>query len=171
MDIKITHINPEIQAFWEDLNNETDRGVAVLGHAYLDELLKKILKLRVVNYDKFIKIIDKRSTFKHRLILCYVTGTICKEVFEDLDKINWIRNEFAHNRKLKSFEDRQDIKNTCNKLNVIKWYKKRSIVHNETKTRDKYLLVISFLLTSLELNSKNLKAIKENRDYRRVFGS
>jgi DNA-binding MltR family transcriptional regulator len=68
--------------------------------------------------------------------LCYLLGLIAKEDMDDLKLINRIRNHFAHNIMINSF-DEEDIAKDCNNLKRISMLK---VIDRKTLSpRIKYL--------------------------------
>ena len=99
---------------------ESDRSVAVLGAALVEDalgdLLRKILVGTKPNKDKLLKrgiLADSRA----RSEMLYRFGKLAKHTYQNTNLIQEIRNKFAH-RAIpgRSFED-QDIKNLTDKLN------------------------------------------------------
>jgi len=105
-----------------NLRIETSRGCAIVGIAYLEDLLSGYLKTRLVYCKKGFKIIDNLN-FERKTILCYMLGMIDEETKSDLINLNKIRNKFAHNKKANDFNriiDNLDIPSTLDNLNC-KW--------------------------------------------------
>jgi len=88
---------------------KSDRVVTIVGCAFLEDLLRDVLKRRVVKSHKSIdKEIEKsidRLGAKKCIELCYATGMLTGKEAEDLINIFNIRHEFAHNKELINFDD------------------------------------------------------------------
>ena len=80
--------------------SESSRGVAIIGCAYLEDLLKDILKKSLVSRKNLFEEID-RLTFAASINFCHSIGKIDKKTRSDLIKMKDIRNEFAHNKNLR----------------------------------------------------------------------
>ena len=146
MKISISVRDRKIQEFLNEFQNESPRAAAILGGAYLDYLLKALLKSRLVTDRSLFKELD-RLTFERTMNLCYLTGVINKADRDDLKKINWIRNKFAHDIKLNTFM-RSDISSKCNNLEIVNLMQKDEPIVE--KPRDKYTLAIAFFATTLK---------------------
>lgn len=156
MKISISVKDREIQEFLKEFQNESPRAAAILGGAYLDYLLKELLKSRLVKDRSLFKELDS-LTFERRMNLCYLTGIINRAERDDLKKINWIRNKFAHDIKLNTFM-RGDISNECNNLKIINLMQKEEPFVE--KPRDKYTAAIAFYTTILKKRIKNCQRIE-----------
>ncbi|WP_270505588.1 MltR family transcriptional regulator [Paraclostridium sordellii] len=105
----------------EEIHRSSDRSSGILVGSILDEQLRKILKMFVVE-DKNIEndLLGTRgiiSTFDARIKLCYYLGLIDCIEYKNLENIRKIRNKFAHSFESMSF-DSQSIKDLCNNLNI-----------------------------------------------------
>ena len=103
-----------LQSEWreviEDLCNESDRGVALIGAAYLDTALKCLLEAslaggKTVANKLFEGPNAPLGTFSSRIAMAYGLGHIGPNYFQTLESIREIRNAFAHLRRSLTFED------------------------------------------------------------------
>lgn len=95
------------------VNSEGDRSAALLVAAYLEEQLEALLlaylldvpaaKLLVCGFNAPL------GTFSSRCKAAYALGLISSVQFKDIERIRKIRNEFAHNWDLTSFDDTRVI--------------------------------------------------------------
>lgn len=116
------YLNKQLQAFMafrKALTAESDRGCALFASAYLDKALSDLLYLSLI-YNKKIeedlfKGMAPLSTFSSRIKLTYYLGKISAECKRDLETVRGIRNDFAHNIGLISF-DTQSIADRCRNL-------------------------------------------------------
>lgn len=81
----------------------TDRGVAVLAGSFIEGLLAKLLS-RVLVPGKATKNYLENAPVSAQQNLAYMTGLIPKSLLDDLRKISGIRNDFAHNIDVQTFE-------------------------------------------------------------------
>jgi DNA-binding MltR family transcriptional regulator len=89
-----------------DLVEESDRGCVLVGAALLEERLEEMF-IAVFKANKTPKkiqdsIFDSNgalSTFSAKIKMAYALGFIEKYMFEDLESIRRIRNDFAHSTK------------------------------------------------------------------------
>jgi hypothetical protein len=127
----------EIQKYHEALNKETDRAAAIMLHAYLENFLNSLLRKRLAEEKFFIKEIEYNLNFERSMKLCYLVGLIAKEDMEDLKLINRVRNHFAHNIMINSF-DEPDIAKDCNNLKRVSML--RVIDKKALSPRNKYTI-------------------------------
>ena len=122
-------LKKQLQAFFafrEALSAESDRGCALFASAYLDKALSDLLYLSLV-YNKDIekdlfKGTAPLSCFSSRIKLTFYLGKISADCKRDLDTIRGIRNDFAHDPSLISF-DTQSIADRCRNL-AFSYHKK-----------------------------------------------
>ena len=86
-----------------DIVEESDRGCVLVGAAILEnrleELFRQIFEKRKVPKKLQASLFDSNgplSTFSAKIKLAYSFGLIGAPLYEDLDNIRRIRNEFAH---------------------------------------------------------------------------
>ncbi len=112
-------LNEEVMAFRSSLDVETDRGVALVCAAYLEEELEKLLRKSFVNVSKVVDTLFEPSgplgTFSSKIDLAFAIGSIQAEPHRALRRIRKIRNEFAHQHKARSFTDVK-ISDRCREL-------------------------------------------------------
>jgi DNA-binding MltR family transcriptional regulator len=100
---------------------ETDRGVALMAAAYLENSLEGLLKKLFVN-DSFLKNDPFNSyngfltTFSSKIDLAFMLGLISNKTKQKLNWIRSIRNDFAHSADFINF-DEQSFADRCNNLN------------------------------------------------------
>jgi DNA-binding MltR family transcriptional regulator len=104
------------KSFRSALTKESDRGCALFAAAYLDKALSDLLYVSLVE-DKSIEkdLFDGSAplgTFSARIKIAYYLGLISVSCRRDLDLVRTIRNDFAHNAEIISFED-QKIAQRC----------------------------------------------------------
>lgn len=111
----------EVIQFRQLLNQETDRGCALMAAAYLEVSLEKLIKKYLVQDSKLHKAIFSSkgngilSSFSSKIDIAFLLGLITSEVKRDLDLLRRIRNDFAHSPAQLTFES-QSIKNRCEQL-------------------------------------------------------
>lgn len=86
-----------------DLIRESDRGAVIVGAAMLDDevtqLLRAVFEVNKISNKQMEKMFDLSgplSSFGSKTLVAYGFGLISKSVFEDLNRIRSLRNEFAH---------------------------------------------------------------------------
>lgn len=109
----------EFLAFRSALSEESDRGCVLFAAAYLDTALEGLFRASVLEEKKIDEELFEGSaplaTFSGRIKLAYYFGFISAEFRADLETIRKIRNDFAHNATILSF-DTQSIADRCRNL-------------------------------------------------------
>jgi DNA-binding MltR family transcriptional regulator len=109
----------DVCAFREALTPETDRGCALMGAAYLDVELERLLTRHFVNEPAVVKEVLGQNrplgSFSSRIDICYLLGLLGKKTHRDLHLIRKIRNDFAHQHKPITFAE-QAIASRCNEF-------------------------------------------------------
>ena len=106
-----------------DLVEESDRGCVLLGAAILEERIEEVFCL-AFDRNGISKKLQKSlfgsngplSTFSSKIKLAYSFGFVPKHVYEDLDAIRRIRNDFAHTSQEVDFL-KSDTAETIENLN------------------------------------------------------
>ncbi len=103
----------------EELNEQTDRGAAVVGHALLETKIEEALHyfLPAIPGSKEVKL---PSNFTQKVEMAYALGFLGEKSKEDSNKIGEIRNRLAHKLKFKSFDD-PDIASLCEKRSLANY--------------------------------------------------
>lgn len=150
----------EMNMFLREFHNESPRAAAIIGCAYLDNLLNELLKSRLVEDKALFKEIIDNLTFKRRIDLCYLTGIFSKVERDDLITINRIRRPFAHDISLNNF-NKNDTPAKCNDLQIIKRLPKETQLKHLSKPREKYTLAVILYMMILEVMLKSGKRIDQ----------
>ncbi len=84
-----------------ELDQESDRSVAIVAAALIDEALASLIERKLIPAEKndfciFSQINSPIGTFSSRINACYQLGLISLEMHKDLHFIRKIRNKFAH---------------------------------------------------------------------------
>jgi DNA-binding MltR family transcriptional regulator len=105
----------------EDLERETDRGVALLAVAFLDDVLDLLLRASFVDDSEAVNRLigpgRPLESFGSRAHISYCMGLLGLDVYNDINLIREIRNDFAH-RQPTNFEQ-PDIKLKCTRLRCV----------------------------------------------------
>ncbi len=105
-----THTPEQITAFLAELETQTDRGVAVIAAAVLDELMQMLLLARFIKIGSerkdalFQKIGAPLSPFSAKIELAFALGIISNEARLTAHLIRDVRNKFAHRIEQLSFD-------------------------------------------------------------------
>lgn len=105
-----------IIAFRENLSNESDRGLALMAAAYIDDRLAVLLRSYFVDNGKILRrmfdFTGPLGNFSARLDMAYSLGLIAKNIYNDCNTIKKIRNDFAHDSSPLTFHD-EPIQSKC----------------------------------------------------------
>lgn len=134
--------------FRQTLRAETDRGVALVCAAYLDEELRALLEKTFVNVPNIIgKLFEGTgplATFSSRIDLAFAIGLLSGESHRALHLIRKIRNDFAHEHRERSFLD-QDISARCRELIPLNFFV------DETDPRNIYIGPVLTVLSEIQV--------------------
>ena len=91
-----------------EFHESTDRVIAIVGAAYLDSMLDKLLRVVFIqaadDVDRLLRPDGPLGSNGARYQLCYCLGLITREQRDDLKIVAKIRNTFAHDFKATSFD-------------------------------------------------------------------
>jgi DNA-binding MltR family transcriptional regulator len=105
----------EVMEFRSTLSEETDRGCALMAASFLDEQLRELLEMCLVDdpeKEKFLGPQSPLGSFSARITAAFLLGKISKLAFRDLNLIRKIRNKFGHTSRPIRFSD-EPIKDLC----------------------------------------------------------
>jgi DNA-binding MltR family transcriptional regulator len=165
--------DPEFKKFIEEIEKESEeikkesveRAQAIICHAYVEELLKELLKKRLIKDKDFLKSLEKLISFSRLLTLCYITGIVNKAERKDIKLLAKIRNRFAHKREIKSF-NAEDIPELCNDLRIPK------PLTIELTPQEKFIKTAAYYIQILNLKlkyTKKVKLVEEESDELKVL--
>jgi hypothetical protein len=104
-----------------ELQGESDRAAAIVGTAWLDDLLASLLAAFLVSHSETKRLLGTDnghgpiSTLGNRVKLAFCLGLLLQDEMDDLLHIATIRNLFAHKIHRSSFDDTK-ISDHCLKL-------------------------------------------------------
>ena len=102
------------------LSRESDRAAAVLAPALLDSALEILLRHFMLTTNTTDALLDSDralGTFSSRINAAHSLGLIADDVAHDLDSIRRIRNIFAHDIAIHSFDD-PTVADRCRELQL-----------------------------------------------------
>jgi hypothetical protein len=109
----------DVVSFRTSITEETDRGAVLMSAAYLDDKLKELIELRLVQDKKIIRrafdFNGPLGSFSSRINFAYLLGLLPKNAMRDLHTIREIRNQFAHYAAPLSY-DHEKVKLLCERL-------------------------------------------------------
>ncbi|MEI7993715.1 MAG: MltR family transcriptional regulator [Methylococcaceae bacterium] len=104
-----------------ELKGESDRAAAIVGTSVLETHLEQLLTKAMIDHKKVPDIFKgyaPLSTLSAKINISYFLGLIPTDLYEDLDYIRKIRNDFAHEHGPISFKD-QSLADKVKKLKCI----------------------------------------------------
>ena len=110
----IQEINAEYRQVHADLEAENDRSAAILGAAYLNDLLERLLSRSLVDGST-----TSARDFHGRIDAALGLGLIPTLIAEDLHIVRQIRNKFAHEWKARTLAE-AEAQSLVSKLNLRK---------------------------------------------------
>lgn len=143
--------------YFPELKSESPRVVAIVGCSFIDIFLNDYLKMRLIDDKNIFKRIDNLS-FERRVDLCYLTGIIGKMELNDYSIMGEIRNRFAHNISINSF-DEKEIAARCNKLEILKLYQGKKGFPMDTP-KEKFVLALYEYLFVLQVKRNDVNKIE-----------
>jgi DNA-binding MltR family transcriptional regulator len=147
--------------FRKTLATESDRGCALMAAAFIDEQLKELLSVYLVDDAKVTKRLLGNSgplgSFSARIDMAYSLGLLAKNIMQDLSLLRKIRNEFAHLSSPMTFED-DAIVSRCLELKSI-------MVPREFDARSRFCRSMVVTATQIELTKGELQRSSPRVDY------
>lgn len=117
--LSITELSEKLKPVIETLSEETHRGAALVGAAYLDDLLAALLRTVFIEKcaDELLGRERPLGTFYARICLAYSIGLLDEDDYNDLHIVRDIRNAFAHLYDDLSFES-ESVRAKCDKMHL-----------------------------------------------------
>lgn len=150
-----------------ELKAETDRGAVLVIAAFLDDLLRLLLKRHFNNDDKVVNELLSKSgplgTFASRIKLAYCLDLIRRELYADLQTVRKIRNEFAHTHEPANFgADRiRDLVGNFGYVDSVSNFKGKldfaSMFDDPASTRSRFVAGSIALICGLTVCTSNSK--------------
>lgn len=156
------------------LRNETsDRAVAIVGAAYLDDRLAQTLRAFFINRDKptreLLSTHGPLGAFGARIHIAFCLGLLDEDEYQDLGTIHKIRNAFAHQTGGLSFEE-HSIAQRCDCLQLLKNSSSAQLYLSYSR-RDRYITTVAAIIAALatiEFHATNeRRVVPEPRAWRR----
>jgi hypothetical protein len=113
----------------KEIKTGSDRVAGIVTPAFLDDLLEIVLRNHLHQNDELLNNIlkpgGKLGDFGIKIDMAFLLGIISDRARKDLHRIRKIRNEFAHNAGLDSF-DKSPIRDWAMDLTIPNWFKGES---------------------------------------------
>jgi len=95
---------------FDALKQETNRGQACVGDAFLDELVEELFRKRLIDdsglVDELLSFNGPLGSHGHRLRVAYALGWIGPKTYQECRRIHKVRNAMAHDLDVDSFDHR-----------------------------------------------------------------
>lgn len=105
----------EFKKFLDASNAESERGLALICAAMLDDLLEKSVRAFLLDHAEASKLLDgfnaPLGTLAARSLAAFALGVVSEDEYRECERLRKIRNIFAHNIHA-SFND-QNVKDLC----------------------------------------------------------
>ena len=115
----LEQLTKDSQELFEVLNCEKDLPVILVASSFLDACLGAILACKFIKSTVTESLLNPRDgmlgNYSVRADVCYSLGLLPKRLYQDLLKINEIRNAVAHHHHAMSFEE-ESIQKLCSEL-------------------------------------------------------
>lgn len=140
----------EFHALFNERGETDERAIAVVGAAFLDSLLERMLVNYLVDDQKECQRLlgpeQAMGTFSSRVTATYCLGLICKTVRDDLRIVGKIRNLFAH--EIQASFGNEPIRGWCSSL---RWYEFSMMMRApaEATARDVFQVAVNQLICYL----------------------
>jgi DNA-binding MltR family transcriptional regulator len=136
---------------------ESDRGVVLLGAAWIDDALGELMESYFVDSRKLaselLRFPGPISNFAARTTLAAALGLITEEERHDIDLVRRIRNDAAHVAKAVNFSDEaSSLVQRCAEFHTFTEKTKASY----PEPRRRFLLAVAWLVVKIEAARENL---------------
>lgn len=141
----------------DQLKDESDRGVALLAAAYLDDCIAELLRQYFIiegeERDTMFLPDAVLGTFSSRIKMAFSLGLISAEERRDYNAIRDVRNKFAHRRAPLLFQE-SPIRDMCHSgLAASAILRTNGIAQGGIDVRQLFIAVVGFRITNLVLRS------------------
>jgi hypothetical protein len=151
---------PYHTAAMAEVQNQTDRGAAIVGGAYVDLVVREALTAKMSDVPDIIStLFENRGAlqdFGARIQLALVLGVYGNRAYKDLCIIKDIRNAFAHSAEAMDFTH-DDVTKLCDRL----WFPQK-IRYGERSmpatAKEKYIRAVELLTDGLHDDIRRIKA-------------
>lgn len=153
----------EFKNFRNALSQESDRGSALMAAAFIETKIAQLLQSFFIDnkniYKRLFENNGALATFSSKIDLAFLLGLIPKNIFDDLHLLRKIRNDFAHNASLITFES-NPTKEHCYSFQVLVKVQLRK------HPRAYFLRAMTLILVSINRQTNNLQkcTIAQNFD-------
>lgn len=168
-------LSADTQEFFDVLNHESDMSIVIVSVSYVDACLGALLQSFLLHSSVTEKLLDPRSgvlgSFSAKSDVAYSMGLIPKSIYQDLQQLGEIRNQFAHHHLSLTFSD-SAIDAFCNKLNHIGTMKNGDFdelvfpPERMPATQERFKITVILIKNFLLQASKNVKRVEQSKEQR-----
>jgi Mannitol repressor len=112
-------ITTELAKMAKNLQHESDRGVALIVAAWVDDALAEYVRGFLIQdagaLEELFRPMGPLGSFSSKIKMAYLLGLINELLMTNLDIVRDIRNDFAHSRKELAFSE-QSVRDRCKNL-------------------------------------------------------
>jgi DNA-binding MltR family transcriptional regulator len=117
-----------MQTLIDELNGQTDRGVAIVGATWVEEAISEslasVLPQKKKSWERLFKVDGPLSSFSAKIDLLHLLGLTSELIRSDMHRLREIRNLFAHKITHKNSSQKlsfsiSEIKDKCFALKCI----------------------------------------------------
>ncbi len=162
----LPNLTEDVTRLVADLEHESDRGVALLAAAFLDDVLDVMIRAALINDDEAVSklcgIGRPLESFGARTHMAHCIGLLGADVYHDINLIREIRNDFAH-RQPTTF-DAPQIMAKCERLKCVSFM----LEDDSCRCRDRFtadvVLIVNHLIicTGQLQHAEAAKSFTEN---------
>ncbi|WP_204137890.1 MltR family transcriptional regulator [Halomicronema sp. CCY15110] len=134
-----------------DYEHDNDREIVIIGCAYIESLIKAILRESLVQDEKELNLLLDEAQgalpgLVQRARILYLMGIFPKIIFNDIKLVARVRNHFAHNVSA-TFDDESVVKN----VKKMQWHIESMFMEppEEASIRDIYQVAVNQLVCHL----------------------
>ncbi|WP_051334816.1 MltR family transcriptional regulator [Bradyrhizobium sp. Ai1a-2] len=140
---RTAHTSEQITSAVKEIQEQTDRGSAIVGAALMEEMLSVVLQKRMSemnkkHYETFFGQNGPGSTLSNKIELFYALGLCNDSLYKAMHDIRAIRNKFAHRIEPLTFND-PSIADLVDQLS--------SAGFDLSNRRQKFIALISIILS------------------------
>ena len=152
----------EFKNFRHSLFEESDRGCALMAAAFIEEKIGELLRAFCIenkkSYERLFENNGALATFSSKIDLAFLLGLIPKNIFDDLQLLRKIRNDFAHNASLITFES-TPIKERCFTFSVLV----KTMLRKHPRTY--FIRAMTVILTYIDGQSESIKKCQTPKNF------
>ena len=163
---RIEALSQDSKKVFDVLNEQTDIAIVMIGAAWIDECVRTLLQEHFIKSQVTDKLLNPAGgalgNYSVRCDIAYGLKLINKRIYQNLNFIGQIRNNFAHTHISLGFDD-QEIRDLCEQISTpLKSYFEQTDIEDEShptqeqltiRARNIFKLSIAFIGNQILLDS------------------